>query len=515
MASSSLRNLSDEILLLIIDNVERTSLPAFIRASHQIHQLGTPVLYRFIEYGFPKIGTRKPGLVQLKYGMEGSLRDICPSRVSVIFDILRFINTLEKNQNLRPFVMGASLNINWNDAIWNQDAIVSRFPKRYSDAIISHLIELISPSLKYLEVKPSVVNLSLLSSVPSAALELPVMQMLGADHTEPITLREFKALFKVRSIRHIGLSWFGRSVLSMGKLSNADLGISPVTSLAFPSVALRRKLITTSWPFNYEIDRTPLLAIAIFIGWTLELRCLHLGSIAHPDVEILLQTGFMDSLLKHTDSLEELFIDLPKIRTMTYHPACIIKMRCLPAGLSMAGFTHLKRLGMAEAFLPCRSEGDVLELPSTQLWQLLPPTLEELQLEFSSAFENDLEVSPIFWACCNSLLPTYEAVALNDSLHGILAHRFDHFPRLRYLVLWCTNLDNKITFQSIFRPFLHKRPTSGSTMDLASDAVAFWLDLFGVSAAFKEARIRFEWSVDPSPPLFNPMNTIRDQDILE
>jgi len=187
---------------------------------------------------------------------------------------LRFINTLERNQNLRPFVMGASLNINWNDAIWNQDAIVSRFPKRYSDALISHLIELISPSLKYLEVKPSVVNLSLLSSVPSAAIELPVMQMLGADHTEPITLREFKALFKVRSIRHIGLSWLGRSVLSMGKLSHADLGISPVTSLAFPSVALRRKLITTSWPFNYEIDRTPLLAIAIFIGWTLQLRCL-------------------------------------------------------------------------------------------------------------------------------------------------------------------------------------------------------------------------------------------------
>jgi hypothetical protein len=98
------------------------------------------------------------------------------------------------------------------------------------------------------------------------------MQMLGADHTEPITLREFKTLFKVRSIRHIGLSWFGRSVLSMGKLSTADPGISLVTSLPFPSLALRRKLRTTSWPFNYEIDRTPLLAIAIFIGWTLGIK---------------------------------------------------------------------------------------------------------------------------------------------------------------------------------------------------------------------------------------------------
>jgi hypothetical protein len=52
-------------------------------------------------------------------------------------------------------------------------------------------------------------------------------------------------------------------------------------------------------------------------------------------------------------------------------------------------------------------------------------------------------------------------------------------------------------------------------MGLASDAVAFWLDLFGVSAAFKKARIGFEWSVDPSPPLFDPINTIRDQDIRE
>lgn len=66
--SPKIRNLPDEILLLIVEHVERESLPSFILVSRRIHPIGTLVLYRFIEYSPPRIGIGKPGLVELKYG---------------------------------------------------------------------------------------------------------------------------------------------------------------------------------------------------------------------------------------------------------------------------------------------------------------------------------------------------------------------------------------------------------------------------------------------------------------
>ncbi|KAE9380120.1 hypothetical protein N431DRAFT_522122, partial [Stipitochalara longipes BDJ] len=337
------------------------------------------------------------------------------------------------------------------------------FQKLYSDALISHLIELISPSLKYLKIKPTALNLSLLSSVPSAAVEIPPLEILG---TEPITLSDFRALFKVSTLRHITLKFLGYGVYNDEDLIKSAVGTSPLTSLSFPSVILPYRRTAIGWPFTLKIDHGPLLMIAKLIAWTRQLKSFHLGLGDGPDVEILLQTGFMKLVLKHNSSLEEMFIDFRACRTT----------RRLPAGLSIAGFAHLRRLGMAEVFL----SHHVVELSTTQLWQLLPNTLEELQIEFSSAFEDDLGASQIFWANCNTLLPTYEVVALNDSLHGILSHRFDHFPHLRNLVLWCRGLDNKITMQSRYRPLSFKSHALGSRLEVAADAVEFWLGLFGL-----------------------------------
>jgi hypothetical protein len=48
--SSKMTALSDEILLLITEHIERKFLPAFIVVSRRKRNLGTPILYRFIEF---------------------------------------------------------------------------------------------------------------------------------------------------------------------------------------------------------------------------------------------------------------------------------------------------------------------------------------------------------------------------------------------------------------------------------------------------------------------------------
>ena len=171
--SSKLKKIPDEILLLIIENTERTSLPAFLLASRQIHKAGTPVLYRFIQCDIPNSSRRRTGPRQMKYGLEGSPKHLSWSRISLVFDFQKFIETLKRNQSLRPLVFGASLNIEEMDGyMWDPDTRKLLSARSYSDARISHPMDLILPSLKYLEVKGDDVDLSLLSSVPSASVKI-------------------------------------------------------------------------------------------------------------------------------------------------------------------------------------------------------------------------------------------------------------------------------------------------------------------------------------------------------
>jgi hypothetical protein len=487
-AFSTMSSLSDEILLIIIELIERNYLPAFMKVSRQIRRLGTPVLYRFVQYGFPLTSTGKPRPAQLKYGMEGALKYISPSRISVIFDVERFIDTLERNHNLRRLVIGASLDTNENDDMWNQDPTIPHFPELYSKALISHLIELISPSLKYLEVKPSTINLSLLSSVPNAAIEIPATQIIEFERT---TVAHLKALFSVGTLRHIAISWFGLFSTSVENLSAIEkdpiwksaVGTSPVASLSFPSIILPRQLIS-------DLDNLPLVLISMLITWPRQLECFHIGLQVGADVGSDLWNRFMTALLCHSESLEECFIDFRSLST-----------KLLP-NLNMAGFKNLRRLGMAASFLELpQVKEETLELPTQQLWKLLPGTMEDLQLDFSAPFEHDLRTSEIFWAEPSTLHPTYEAIALKDSLFEILEHRNDRFPRLRYLVLWCGDLENKVTLQSTQRSHPHDLKAQ-----IASDCVGFWLDYFDLPTAFREAGICLTWSVGPEPPLFNHMH---------
>ena len=496
IAYSKLEKLSAEIQLLIIENTERESLPAFILTSRRMHQLATPVLYRFVQCDVPNVRRRRPGPPQIKYGMDGSFKHLSPFHISLISDIGRFIETLERREALRNLVVGASLNITTDSytSIWDPNTRELLSGRLYSDKLVARLMDLILPSLKYLEVKDNGIDLALVSSVPSASVEIPDCQMLGTSNGR-IT-QKLRSLFQISTLRHITLGNLGRNYEAEDGLDKSNVTNSSVISLSFPSINFPTYYnfgAGHSVTFSYE----PLHRIAKLITWARHLKRLHLGFEQGPHVEILHTNGFMKLLLQYKDTLEELFIDF---RSQG-------RWKSLSAGLSMKGFTNLRRLGMAEAFLPRRPSGDVVELPTEQLWRLLPSALEELQLEISSAFENDLNDARIHWARRSTLLPTYEVIALNDSLRGILAHRSKNFPNLRYLILWCRNPENKNTMQAFLRRIPPQFHTAGDRLAAASDAVAFWLGVFGLPHAFREAGVRLEWSLGPEPPLFNPVHS--------
>jgi len=311
-----------------------------------------------------------------------------------------------------------------------------------------------------------------------------------------------RTLFQISTLRHITLGSLGEDHDTKDDPKESAVPTSFVASLSFPSLKFPRSVIPVTHSqglWSILFDHKPLLRVAELIAWTRHLKRLHIGLEEGPDVEILEQTHFMECLLQYKGSLEELLIDFRSYSSI----------KVLSAGLSMRGFTNLRRLGMAEVILPRRPVQDfVIDLPTKQFWQLIPGTLEELQLEFPLAFEDDLSDSRIHWARSSTLLPTYEAIALNDSLRGILAHRRNEFPHLRYLILWCRMLENKHTLQARRRlsPSI-RRFFAEDNLVVASDAVAFWLNVFGLPSAFREARVRLEWSLGPKPPLFNPMHT--------
>jgi hypothetical protein len=105
--------------------------------------------------------------------LPNSLRQISPSRVSFIFKLERFIDTLKGNNCLQRHVVGASLDTDGSLLGGNKP------PSPYTRALVTHLIALLSPTLKYMERKSYAINISLLSSMLNVVLEIPCIRIMG------------------------------------------------------------------------------------------------------------------------------------------------------------------------------------------------------------------------------------------------------------------------------------------------------------------------------------------------
>lgn len=139
------------------------------------------------------------GSPRFKYGTPPFLDHLNPSQISVISNLKSLVGTLDRNHGLRRRVTGASLHIE-NERRFIGDDL--RFRHDYVNALVTHLMELISPFVRHLEVKPRAVNLALLASVPSAALVISLPGMIG---NELITTAHLKALFQLSTLRHLTL----------------------------------------------------------------------------------------------------------------------------------------------------------------------------------------------------------------------------------------------------------------------------------------------------------------------
>jgi hypothetical protein len=400
---------------------------------------------------------------------------------------------------------------------------ILRVSNWYAKALVAHLIELISPSLKYLETISNTANLAPLSSVPTSALGVSVQHILGNNRFSRayITPAHFKSLFNLSSLRHLTLYEFDlfefQDPTIKGSIENdparkTGVATSPVTSLSIHYADLYEGTLEYFRLVPLEVMRELFVLAARLAAWPRNLKCSHINiSGKCSRLDALQESGLIRTLLSQKDSLEELFLGYKTLQpTILYSD-----------GLNMVEFENLRILGLAETFLPFRQvDGQIFEGPLKHLWKLLPASLEDLQLEFTRPWEVDfcqaahdyfihgmmLSEHPLLDQLIypEMFLASHETLDLRDWLYEILEHRKDHFPRLRFLVVWCGSAETSI-LPSRLRPRSKVYPDSPFPRDLASDYVGSWFHHFGLPVAFRKAGIRLGWSTDPEPPLFNPV----------
>lgn len=97
--TATLNTLPDEILELITSNIYHSALPTVILTSRKFHRIGTPILYRAIEY--------TDGRKQALYGLPKPWDKISgsPKQRTYIQDIGCLIRTIKKCEALRDMIV--------------------------------------------------------------------------------------------------------------------------------------------------------------------------------------------------------------------------------------------------------------------------------------------------------------------------------------------------------------------------------------------------------------------------
>lgn len=214
-------------------------------------------------------------------------------------------------------------------------------------------------------------------------------------------------------------------------------GTSPVTTLSFLIIALHIDLLA-------GIDE--------MLSWPKALENLHIGYYPfddeHSAASIETEQFFIRALKPQRESLRELFIQQDREYA---------KERMVPIGLHLPKFGNLRRLGLSRrSLLYSREDTEITGhgrgelLTQKDLWQIIPPRLEELQLELDVdfvwdgeridyessgpfadfAFENDELGYP------NTHSPSAKGLELSGWLKGVIRRKDERFPNLFRVVLW-------------------------------------------------------------------------------
>ncbi|KAG4434004.1 hypothetical protein IFR05_010519 [Cadophora sp. M221] len=320
---------------------------------------------------------------------------------------------MRKSRSLRNSVIGASFDCQ---------------NLEHDDHIISEIVSLLSPSTRFIHLKPLTYNpgsdyLSFLTSLEIEA------DHLGSDYDQAYAERDkLYALFcisNLRSLSVIGVRCWG----CFGEvLDSSRVGSSNITFLLFRnSVHAGQDLFEVlTWPkalisFRFELEVDD-----------------HMTFGNHRD--IMRGGEFSAALLPQAPTLEEIYIyGNSEGDNCGYDLTNIVDLR---------PFTNLRRVGLHLSLMMVYiADAEFCEEPLEifpRMYEILPPALEQLQIEMRNEFP-----STSFFSSDPCWEADLRAGELSQAVCEIMQNKRDRYPRLRDIIFFQHRSSTKMNLEDI------------------------------------------------------------------
>ncbi len=457
-AMPSVTTLPEELLIEIFLKTPHNSLPTTALVSRKFNRCVTPMIYRYVH--FMEVGggphnvlfyPRSPDWQSTPHKILDTYGEI-PHRDSRIICLACFLRTIRASTILRAHVVAASFG--WYFA---------RYKTADFENTISCVLGLLAPSLRFLHLSP------------------PEHDKLYIPYDGPITSLDNQYICDLAYRGYFGddledtvYSNFSMPTLQQLTLSDRELWLFS-RSLAAKDRSRTSKITSLS----VELALPPGDRLARVLTWPFELR-----SFYYSDALLITSAKpLIYNLQPQRASLEELLI------AGEYCTQSVIEVG------SLRNFASLRRLGLPRNYIintekefTTLAQNDPERLkrgkePLVKPYEVLPPSLEELQIQVSPHFE---------WSQYMEDNSTKEMTKGSGELSAwlceIAQHKLSRYPSLRKVVVWQSG--GGIRAQAFYVVKAEKRQL---------EALPESSELLSV---FKDADVDISWVVSGLPPLF-------------
>ncbi|KAF4627652.1 hypothetical protein G7Y89_g10498 [Cudoniella acicularis] len=388
--------LPKEILDEIALHVPLTSCTSLAQTSRIFYKSANSRLYRFVYFEQDQYDSCE------KYGMHLQESWLYSEEHSTeICYINDFGKTITESPLLRSYIRGASFK-------WNSETETN------AEQAITKALDILAPSLTKLHLKPAKCDMELPLRLPVTSLDLWYPRFNKDYDRHKFLQSELYAIFCIPTLRHLSLMYANFWQCFKELPSQGRARTSNVTTLSLPSTV----------PVGPDF--------AEILTWPKALKSLHfeieISGRKFPRYEgnprpITSPAVFIKAVESVQDSLEELLFNNGEDgggRIPTTF------------GTALRNFPKLKRLAVVrECLVVTKAEIEIFGLHNQQileLYQVLPPALEELvmdvEFDFDWEWEDSRAVHMNYWP------------ELRDWLSGVAAHKKDCYPSLRSVIIW-------------------------------------------------------------------------------
>ena len=337
--------------------------------------------------------------------------EACFGRVSEIVQLPLFLRTITESSSLRSYIQAA-------DFRWHSNE------RSKIDAVISQILGLLPHDLKALHLSIDREAYPFPSTLPITSLQLHYPGGIGVgrwDGEFDFPFKDVYSVFQIPTLKHltyIDARHFDH--FPSGLQPGARAKTSNVTSLTFLDGAAIGKdfFDMMTWPVALKTIHMRFFPDEAHIG----------------DRHDVSPARLREALLLQRDSLEEIF--LGGVYHCVGHDGSILR--------SLREFSALKRLGAAVDYLcpRTRNKAEESDEAAPDIYEVLPNTLEELQLEAHPDFSwrsRPVQMNPrrLNWSKTH---PHLSATGddLRELLLEIAYHKEGRYPNLKAVAVYYT-----------------------------------------------------------------------------